>query len=177
MEQNLYELAQNKLLILYIIKHLQDRLTENDLSYFILDEELLNYFYFKQYMQELETMGLILFDNDKKYYLSHMGEDALALFIETIPEEITQMLNQKIERFSRELKRKNSILATVEEEGENSYAHLQILEGDVDVLNLKLEVSHPDMAQHICHNFREHPQEIYDQILNILLDKEKDEVQ
>lgn len=176
MDTNLYELAQNKLLILYIIKKLPDRLSENDLSYFILDEELLNYFYFKQYIQELETMGLILFDSHKKYYLSGMGEEALELFLENLSKETTEMLDLKINKFSFELKRKNSILANVSQEGENIYAHLQILEGHIDVLNIKLEVANRDMAQQICRNFRTEPQKIYDELLESLLNRKKDEV-
>ena len=53
MKKSSFELALNKLLILYIIDNFNHRLKENDLSYFVLDIELFNYFYFKQYLKEL----------------------------------------------------------------------------------------------------------------------------
>ncbi len=87
MKKSSFELALNKLLILYIIDNFNHRLKENDLSYFVLDIELFNYFYFKQYLKELESTGLVLFDNDKKYYLSEDGVKTLNIFYEQIPEE------------------------------------------------------------------------------------------
>ena len=66
MEKSSFELALNKLLILYIIDKFNHKLKENDLSYFVLDIELFNYFYFKQYLNDLESTGLVLFDSDKK---------------------------------------------------------------------------------------------------------------
>ena len=87
MKKSSFELALNKLLILYIIDNFNHRLKENDLSYFVLDIELFNYFYFKQYLKELESTGLVLFDDDKKYYLSEDGVNTLNIFYEQIPEE------------------------------------------------------------------------------------------
>ncbi|MDU5466822.1 MAG: DUF4364 family protein [Peptoniphilus harei] len=171
MEKSSFELALNKLLILYIIDNFNHKLKENDLSYFVLDIELFNYFYFKQYLKELESTGLVLFDGDKKYYLSEDGVNTLNIFYEQIPEENIKFLDEKIEIYRHELVLKNSILAeTFEEKGAN-YAHLKIKDDEIDILDLKIETSDKIMAKKISANFKKNAENIYSEILKILTEE------
>lgn len=168
MKDNDFELALNKLLILFVIDNFNHELKENDLSYFILNYEIFNYFYFKQYISEMESTGLILFDNDKNYYLSSDGKEALELFYDNIPEENIEFLKPRIEEYRHNLILKNSIKADVKTENGISHAHLSIKDGDVEVLNLKIEVSDDDMGNKIAKNFKKNPQKLYQDILKIL---------
>lgn len=171
MEKSSFELALNKLLILYIIDNFNHKLKENDLSYFVLSIELFNYFYFKQYLKELESTGLVLFDSDKKYYLSEDGVNTLNIFYEQIPEENIKFLDEKIEIYGHELVLKNSILAeTFEEKGAN-YAHLKIKDDEIDILDLKIETSDKIMAKKISANFKKNAENIYSEILKILTEE------
>lgn len=171
MEKSSFELALNKLLILYIIDNFNHKLKENDLSYFVLDIELFNYFYFKQYLKELESTGLVLFDGDKKYYLSEDGVNTLNIFYEQIPEENIKFLDEKIEIYGHELVLKNSVLAeTFEEKGAN-YAHLKIKDDEIDILDLKIETSDKIMAKKISANFKKNAENIYSKILKILTEE------
>ena len=171
MKKSSFELALNKLLILYIIDNFNHKLKENDLSFFVLDIELFNYFYFKQYLKELESTGLVLFDGDKKYYLSEDGVNTLNIFYEQIPEENIKFLDEKIEIYRHELVLKNSILAeTFEEKGAN-YAHLKIKDDEIDILDLKIETSDKIMAKKISANFKKNAENIYSEILKILTEE------
>lgn len=171
MEKSSFELALNKLLILYIIDNFNHKLKENDLSYFVLDIELFNYFYFKQYLKELESTGLVLFDGDKNYYLSEDGVNTLNIFYEQIPEENIKFLDEKIEIYGHELVLKNSVLAeTFEEKGAN-YAHLKIKDDEIDILDLKIETSDKIMAKKISANFKKNAENIYSEILKILTEE------
>lgn len=171
MEKSSFELALNKLLILYIIDNFNHKLKENDLSYFVLDIELFNYFYFKQYLKELESTGLVLFDGDKKYYLSEDGVNTLNIFYEQIPEENIKFLDEKIEIYGHELVLKNSVLAkTFEEKGAN-YANLKIKDDEIDILDLKIETSDKIMAKKISANFKKNAENIYSEILKILTEE------
>lgn len=172
MKKSSFELALNKLLILYIIDNFNHRLKENDLSYFVLDIELFNYFYFKQYLKELESTGLVLFDNDKKYYLSEDGVNTLNIFYEQIPEENIKFLDEKMEGYHHELLLKNSVSAEVMERDGSHYAHLKIRDADIEVLDLKIETSDATMAKKISTNFKKNPEEIYSEILKILTEEE-----
>ena len=171
MKQSSFELALNKLLILYIIDNFNHKLKENDLSFFVLDIELFNYFYFKQYLKELESTGLVLFDGDKKYYLSEDGVNTLNIFYEQIPEENIKFLDEKIEIYGHELVLKNSVLAETFEESGANYAHLKIKDDEIDVLDLKIETSDEEMAKKISANFKKNAENIYSEILKILTEE------
>lgn len=171
MKKSSFELALNKLLILYIIDNFNHRLKENDLSYFVLDIELFNYFYFKQYLKELESTGLVLFDDNKKYYLSEDGTNTLNIFYEQIPEENIKFLDEKIEKYRHELLLKNSVSTETFEESGANYAHLKIKDDEIDVLDLKIETSDEEMAKKISANFKKNAENIYSEILKILTEE------
>ncbi|CAG7585727.1 hypothetical protein PEPTYR26121_00197 [Peptoniphilus tyrrelliae] len=171
MKKSSFELALNKLLILYIIDNFNHKLKENDLSFFVLDIELFNYFYFKQYLKELESTGLVLFDGDKKYYLSEDGVKTLNIFYEQIPEENIKFLDEKIEKYRHELLLKNSVSTETFEESGANYAHLKIKDDEIDVLDLKIETSDEEMAKKISANFKKNAENIYSEILKILTEK------
>ena len=175
MKKSSFELALNKLLILYVIDNFNHKLKENDLSYFVLDIELFNYFYFKQYLKELESTGLVLFDKDKKYYLSEDGKNTLNIFYEQIPEENINFLDDNMEKYRHELLLKNSVSGEVIEEDETSYAKLIIKDDNIEVLDLKIEASDVNMAKKISSNFKKNPEEIYSKILKILTEDTKEE--
>lgn len=172
MEKSSFELALNKLLILYVIDNFNHRLKENDLSYFVLNIELFNYFYFKQYLKELESTGLVLFDKDKKYYLSEDGQNTLNIFYEQIPEDNIKFLDENMEKYRHELLLKNSILTEVFDKDGTSYVQLIIKDDEIDVLDLKIEASDVNMAKKISSNFKKNPEEIYSKILKILTEEE-----
>lgn len=168
MKNSSFELALNKLLILYIVKNFQHKLEENDLSYFVLNIELFNYFYFKQYLQELESAGLILFDKDKKYYLSEDGEKTLEILYKKIPEENINFLDKEMENYIHELNVKNSVTANILKEDNGIYNHFKIKDGDINVLDLKIEVSDENMAKKFSRNFKKNADRIYSEILRLL---------
>ncbi|MGF0096170.1 DUF4364 family protein [Peptoniphilus sp. SGI.035] len=168
MKKSSFELALNKLLILYIIDNFNHKLKENDLSYFVLDIELFNYFYFKQYLKELESTGLVLFDGDKKYYLSDDGVKTLNIFYEKIPKENIKFLDEKMKKYRHELLLQNSITSEIYEEKGTSYAHLNIKDDEIDVLDLKIEVADLLMAKKISANFKKNAENIYSEILKLL---------
>ena len=171
MKKSSFELALNKLLILYIIDNFNHKLKENDLSFFVLDIELFNYFYFKQYLKELESTGLVLFDGDKKYYLSEDGVKTLNIFYEQIPEENIKFLDEKIEKYRHELLLKNSVSTETFEESGANYAHLKIKDDEIDVFDLKIETSDEEMAKKISANFKKNAENIYSEILKILTEE------
>lgn len=168
MKNSSFELALNKLLILYIVKNFQHKLEENDLSYFVLNIELFNYFYFKQYLQELESAGLVLFDKDKKYYLSEDGEKTLEILYKKIPEENINFLDKEMENYIHELNVKNSVTANILKEDDGIYNHFKIKDGDINVLDLKIEVSDENMAKKFSRNFKKNADKIYSEILRLL---------
>ncbi|HAA81046.1 MAG TPA: DUF4364 domain-containing protein, partial [Thermoanaerobacter sp.] len=57
MAYEIQELAENKLIILYILNRINMPITDEQISKIILDNKLMNYFYLRQYLDELIETG------------------------------------------------------------------------------------------------------------------------
>ena len=68
MFENTSELAENKLLLLYILKTLNEPITNAQITDMVLENSLINYFTLQQYLNELDTSDFIHYQemNDKK---------------------------------------------------------------------------------------------------------------
>ena len=59
MYENSAELAENKLLVLYVIKSLKQPISNTQLTEIILENNFINYFTLQQYISELEYSNFI----------------------------------------------------------------------------------------------------------------------
>ena len=68
MYENSAELAENKLLVLYVIKSLRQPISKTQLTEIILENNFINYFTLQQYISELETAEFVEYieKNNKK---------------------------------------------------------------------------------------------------------------
>ncbi len=162
------DLAKNKLIILYIINSYAHCLVESELNYLVLNMELFNYFYFKDCLSQMETSGLILFDNNKKYYLSDQGERTLEALKKEVPTAFIEKLKNNREDFVKYRNENSSIAVDISEENGTSYCNMSIKDGNVPVMILKIEVSDHNMANTVASNFKRRAQKIYMEILNLL---------
>jgi predicted transcriptional regulator len=58
------ELAENKLILLYVFKKIKLKLTDEQITNIILENNLINYFLLKQYMAELVESGFLKIISD-----------------------------------------------------------------------------------------------------------------
>ena len=68
MYENSLELAENKLLMLYILKSIKDPISNAQFTEIILENNFMNYFIFQQYLSELEESKFVEYheNNNKK---------------------------------------------------------------------------------------------------------------
>ena len=68
MYENSAELAENKLLVLYVIKSLKQPISNTQLTEIILENNFINYFTLQQYISELEYSNFVKYieKNEKK---------------------------------------------------------------------------------------------------------------
>ena len=103
--------------------------------------------------------------------MSDDGKKTLNIFYEQIPKENINFLDEKMEKYNHELAVKNSIIANSLEENGSHYADLKIIDGEIPVLNLKIEASDALMAKKISANFKKNAENIYSEILKILTEE------
>ena len=87
MYENSAELAENKLLVLYVIQSLKQPISKTQLTEIILENNFINYFTLQQYISELESsefVGYVEKNNKKLITITKKGENVLSFFNERI---------------------------------------------------------------------------------------------
>ena len=90
--ENTEELAQNKLLLLYIVKKASYSFSKEELTEFILGKEYMNYFLIQQYLIELQESGFINTEDstEERILLLEKGDLALEYFESKIPQNFKE---------------------------------------------------------------------------------------
>src|SRR5690554_1524572 len=111
---NTEELAQNKLLLLYIIKFSNRTFTNNEITEFVLEKNYMNYFFIQQYLSELvqsQFIEKINADEKEIYNILEKGEIALSYFEDRIPNSIKEELEIEFKRFQDKSKRETQVVS------------------------------------------------------------------
>ena len=95
-EESSLELAENKLLLLYILKTLKQPISNTQLTEIVLENSFINYFTLQQYIAELDESKFIEYTEvmDKKLLkLTDKGENVLSFFKDRIsPSKISLII-------------------------------------------------------------------------------------
>ena len=178
MDENAYNsLAQDKVLILYILNRLNREITESDLFKFISPINNMNYFYYTQLLTDLVDSKLIetyTKDDDDEikpaiYKLTSEGKVSLDLTLDILP---------GLEKLKADTSLKNEIVNIVDEnsivteyipESENSYTvKCKIIENNKTIFEIRTFAGSIEQAKLISDNWKNDAYTIYPKILNLL---------
>ena len=162
------ELAENKLIILYILKRIDMPLTGEQINRIIVDNKLMNYFYLKHFLNELNDSKFIIFE-DNKFFLSESGLTALKLFLTHIPEETRKKIDEYILYNKETFKQESQYIAIYSKKSANEYiANCKVVENGITLIDLSISVVDAEQAKIICDNWKQKSQDIYGYIINTL---------
>lgn len=171
------ELAQNKLILLYIINAVDMPVSNLQITKLILEKKFMNYFLFQQLLNELCDSGYLaseIKENKTFYIITSSGKQVLEYFTSHIPSTIQNSINNSISSIRRNLKNETLIKADYTPESENEYiVTCQVHEDNFSLIDLKVTVGTKNDARTICENWKKNPQAIYSEIIESLL-KERD---
>lgn len=171
--ENTEELAQSKLLLLYIIDKSETPLTNAQITEFVLENNYMNYFLIQQFLSELVASQFIENSrngNKEIYTLLEKGKITLDYFIDRIPEEIKKDIDKNFKIKEEEIKRETQVIGDCFKKNENEYiVNLKLVENDTTLFSLYLNVVSNEQAKTICDNWKTDPSKIYQQILNTLI--------
>lgn len=174
-EESSLELAENKLLVLYILKILKQPITNTQLTEIILENSFINYFTLQQYISELMDSKFIQYIevSDKNLVsLTEKGENVLTLFQDRISEAKLNSINEYIKSRIELIKKELTIHSDYTLAKNNSFlVHIKALEDEVPLIELKLSVPTKKQATYICNKWQENPSEIYNQIISLLINE------
>ena len=176
MYENSAELAENKLLVLYVIKSLRQPISKTQLTEIILENNFINYFTLQQYISELETAEFVEYieKNDKKLItITTKGENVLSIFNDRISPIKRDIIDNYISKTIENIKKELTIHSYYTIEKNNSFiVNLKALEDETLLIDLKISVPTKKQATSLCNRWKENPSDIYTKIVQVLFSDE-----
>lgn len=176
MYENSSELAENKLLMLYVLKSIKKPITNTQLTEIILENNFINYFTFQQYLSELEDSKFVEYHeaNDKKVLiLTKQGETVLSMFKDRLSPSKISIIDKYIKEKIESIKKELTIHADYTLGDNDSFiVDLKAVENQTLLMELKLSVPTTKQASSICSKWKENPSDIYNKVINILIDED-----
>lgn len=167
------ELAENKLLMLYVLKSIKDPISNTQLTEIILENSFINYFTFQQYLSELDESKFVEYHeaNDKKLLiLTEKGDNVLSLFKDRISPSKISIIDEYIKEKIESIKKELTIHADYTPDSNDSFiVDLKAIEDQALLMELKLSVPSKNQATAICNKWKKDPSDIYTNIINFLI--------
>ena len=157
---NTTALAENKVLILYILNQLNSGIIEDGLYKIIASINDVNYFYFKEVLTDLmdsKLVGIVTKDEAESVLkITTEGKNALNL-----TQEISSITDE------------TSVIAEFIPKNENDYTiKCKISDNNETIFEVKTFAGSRDRAKRIVDNWNKNASKIYPKILDILLNDE-----
>ncbi len=167
-------LAENKVLILYILNLSNKDFKQDDLFKIISSINDINYFYFKQVLTDLIESNLVASytkENETIIQITSQGKDSYNLTNDILP-GLTKLKADNIcaKEFSS-IAENSSIISEFVPKNENEYTiKCKIIENNETIFEVKTFAGSRDRAKKIVDNWNNNAPSIYPKILNLLLD-------
>lgn len=164
------ELAENKLLLLYIFNNIKLPISNILITQIVLENNLLNYFHLQQYLSELVSSGFLFLDKkDKKllYTLTAEGSNVLEYFESRISDAKKSIIKKYLDANIQLMKQDEQISADYSVLSDSQYiVTCKMNKNNVDVFELKITVASNDQAREICLKWQSDASEIYKSIMS-----------
>ncbi len=166
-------LAENKVLILYILNQLEDDITENGLFQIVSSINGVNYFDFKQFLTDLLDSGLAgkyIKDDEHLIKITSDGKNSLNLTQDILPGIVKLKADNVFKKELSTIEEASSVVAEFIPKSENDYTiKCKIVENNETIFEVKTFAGSRERAKKIVDNWNNNASKIYPEILNLLL--------
>ena len=168
-------LAENKVLILYVLEKANKPLTNDVLYKIVLAAVDMNYFYFQQFMLDLINVGYIFSfqkEDQTLYQITDSGKTTLDLTLDLLPGIIKLRADTNLKPILDSSEEEQSIVAEYTPLSENHYNIVcKVVENNETVFEVKTFAGSREQAKQIVDNWQNNADNIYPKILDILTKK------
>lgn len=174
MKSNTNSLAENKVLILYVLNKLNKNITNDGLYKIVSSINNLNYFYFQQTLKDLIDTNLVGYTNEENTILKITSEGKVAFSYtqDLLPGIIKLKADTIFEDELATIEEESSVSAEFIPKNEDEYTvKCKIIENNESIFEVETFAGSRDRAKKICDNWRANATKIYPQIINLLLDE------
>lgn len=172
---NTTSLAENKVLILYILTLIDGEIVQDGLFKIISSINNINYFFFKQILTDLidsKLVGVYTKEDEQVLKITTEGRNAYNLTKDVMPGLLKLKADNVFKTEFSNLEEASSIIAEFTPKNENDYTvKLKIVENNETIFEVKTFAGSRDMAKKLVDNWNSNANNIYPKILDILLDK------
>ena len=168
-------LAENKVLILYVLEKANKPLTNDVLYRIVIAAANMNYFYFQQFMLDIINVGYIFsfqIEDQTLYKITDSGKKTLDLTLDLLPGIIKLKADTNLKPIIDSSEEEQSIVAEYTPLSENHYTIIcKVVENNETVFEVKTFAGSREQAKEIVDNWQNNASTIYPQILDILTTK------
>ena len=171
---NTATLAENKVLILYLLNQIKEGTSENGLYKIISSINDLNYFLFKDILMDLINSKLIgvYYSEDEGSILkiTTEGKDSLSLTLDVLPGLLKLKADTIFKDKLKSVNNESSVVAEFTPRDENDYiVKCKIVDNNETIFEVKTFAGSRERAKKIVDNWNKNASKVYPKILEILL--------
>lgn len=169
-------LAENKVLILYILNLINNDISQDNLFKIITSINDINYFYFKQVLTDLidsKLVGINTKEEEQFIRITSEGKSAYILTKDVLPGILKLKADNIFKKEFASIEEEASVIAEFIPKNENDYTiKCKIVENNETIFEVKTFVGSRERAKRIVNNWKENATTIYPEILKMLLKNE-----
>lgn len=167
-------LAENKVLILYILNAIDKPIGNNELLELVLSIMDMNYFYFQQFLLDLLENKYIIKYKDEDfseslYQITPSGKNTLELTQDLIPGIVKLKIDNTIKGEFNEIQEELSISSEFIPKSENEFTvKCKIIENGRIIFEVSSFAASREQAKFIADNWKQNAENIYPKIMDLL---------
>ena len=172
-------LAENKVLILYLLNKLPDGIKNDNLYKIVSSANNMNYFYFQELLTDLiesNFVGSFTKDEDTIIKITSEGQNALSLTKSLLPGILKLKADTVFKEEISSIAEQSSIITEYIPKDEKNYTvKCRIVERNETIFEVSTFAGSRDRAKQISDNWKNNANNLYPKIINLLLNGEKNE--
>lgn len=165
-------LAENKILILYLLSILDNPINNDALYRLVLSIQDMNYFYFQQFLLDLENNKYIINyekEEDLVYEITESGRSTLDLTLDVLPGIIKRRVDESVKGELREIKNESAVRAEFIPLSETEFiVKCKIIENSIVIFEIQTFATTREQAVRIVQNWEENSSMIYPKVIQML---------
>lgn len=179
MEKSIADLAENKVLILYLLNKLSDGIKSDNLYKIISSANGINYFYFQELLTDLinaNLVGSFTKDEDTFIKITSEGQNSLSLTKSLLPGILKLKADSIFKDEVSSIAEESSIVTEYIPKDENNYTvKCKIVEKNETIFEISTFAGSRDRAKQISDNWKNNANAIYPKIISLLLNGDNNE--
>ena len=179
MEKSITDLAENKVLILYLLNKITDGIKNDNLYKIVSSANGINYFYFQELLTDLidaNLVGSFTKDEDTFIKITSDGQNSLSLTKSLLPGILKLKADNIFKEEVSNIAGESSIVTEYIPKDENNYTvKCKIVEKTETIFEISAFAGSRERAKQISDNWKSNASNLYPKIINLLLNGDKNE--